>query len=141
MANSEDTIFRVRSGREEVEIRGTQLGTASSRADEHSHRETERLAPYQRCSACRWTEITVFRQDDGYSLVCQGMSSVPGEVPYAKINRADSAEEAVQRLYRVNRRGENPPEPFLPIVARKALRQAARLDDGIARSMRLRGYL
>lgn len=127
---------------EELEVRGHPLGRASSWTRGHSHGPNQISPRYQRCSACRWTEITVVRREDGrYTLISEGLTSIEGEIPYARVSVAENADEAVRRLHRLDRRGVvNPPQPFLPKVARKALLEAARADDEIAECMRGRGY-
>lgn len=137
-----DAVLNVVTDQGAREVRGTLLGKASSRVEVHNHPPTESCPPYRRCSACRWTEITVLRREDGqYVLVNEGLSQVEGEVAYARVSVATSAEAAVQRLYRVNQRGRDPLEPFLPQVARKALLSASGSDPGIEESMRSRGFL
>lgn len=137
-----DAVLNVVTDQGAREVRGTLLGKASSRVDSHNHPDGEKCPPYKRCSACRWTEITVLKREDGhYVLVNEGLSRVDGEIPYARISVAASPDAAVERLYRVNQRGRDPLEPFLPQVARKALLSASTLDDGIARVMRVRGFL
>lgn len=137
-----DAVLNVVTDRGAREVRGTLLGKSSSRVDSHNHPEGENCPPYRRCSACRWTEITVLRRGDGqYVLVNEGLSRVSGEVAYARVSVAASAEDAVQRLYRVNQRGRDPLEPFLPQVARKALLHASDADPDIRESMRSRGFI
>lgn len=137
-----ETVRRVVTSRgEELEVRGHPLGTASSRAEGHNHGPNEISPRYRRCSACRWTEITVVLRGDGrYALISEGLTSVEGEVPYARVSVAANAEDAVRRLHRHDRRTPDPEEFFLPRVARNALLDAARYDESIAESMRGRGY-
>jgi hypothetical protein len=124
-----------------VHVQGTQLGRASSKRGQHTHEPDEAPVPYKRCSACRWTEITVFRAEEGYVLVLEGMSSVTGEVPYGRVREVELAGDVVDNLYRVDRRENRDARPFLPLVARRALLDSARNDSDLAAALRLRGLL
>lgn len=123
------------------EVRGRELGRASSRSAHHSHPPGQDPEPYQRCSACRWTEITLVKTERGYTVVSEGLTEVEGEVPYGRIYTAETGEEAVRGLYRADRRVEGSTETFLPTVARKALTFAARRDPDIEQALRLRGFI
>lgn len=137
-SSDQDATFRVITGQGPQEVRGTLLGTASSRVSRHNHDRRRPCPPYRRCSACRWTEITVVRSGERYVLISEGFSDVEGEIPYGKVSVASTAYDAVRRLHRqVGGRGEY----HLPAVARKALVQAAGVDPEFREEMRVRGYL
>ena len=62
-------------------VSGAFLGIGSSHRPWHKGHPGEEWAPKRvHCSTCRWTEIRLFRLDDGTFLVVNsGMSDVPGE--------------------------------------------------------------
>lgn len=141
-SSDRDVILWVCTKTGEQEIRGRELGRSSSRTKFHSHNPQLPPEPYKRCSACRWTEITVVRPPDGgYVLVSEGLSDLEGEIPYGRIYTAESGEEVVQGLYRTDRRSHDEEEQFLPTVARKALINASGSDPEIAEAMRTRGFI
>lgn len=120
----------------QVYVTGVVLGTASSRTRAHSHDPASPPKPYQRCSACRWTQISIMRSTDRYTVVSEGMSAVPQEVPYGRVVESTDPEELIQGLYRVDSRDGRESRPFLPQVARLALAAAAEQDGLIARAIR-----
>lgn len=144
MTDGDQDVFTITTAVGGVEeVRGKPIGRASSRVNRHNHKLSDRAQPYRRCSACRWTEITIVRRDDGrYALISEGISSIQGEIAYGRVSVASSPEEAVQRLHRSDLvvKGEVV-EPFLPVVARKALINAASCDPPIAEVMRSRGFM
>jgi hypothetical protein len=83
-----------------VEITGKFLGAGStSRPFHKGHRAGEFPLKGQHCSACRWTEIGLFREDDPegeFLIVNRGMSIVPGEVE--RVSMAFATVETVKEL-------------------------------------------
>jgi len=125
-----------------VYVQGVALGSGSSRALSHSHDPSSPPAPYQRCSACRWTQITIVRGErSGYVVVSEGLSNVPGEVPYGRVTEAEDSDTLVRDLFRVDQREGRDPKPFLPKVALRALTVSAEKDSNIRRTLLGLGYL
>lgn len=89
------------------EIRGVFLGSGSSRRDRHLGHDTGTWAyPPERCSACRWMELLIFREEaeDGtasgrYLVVKCGVSDVPGETDRVSFSWALSPDEVIVALY------------------------------------------
>lgn len=127
----------------DVYVEGIALGSGSSRAAVHSHDPAKPPDPYQRCSACRWTQITIVRSRDqsGYVVVSEGMSNVAGEVPYGRVTEAEDSESLIRGLFRVDQRGGRDPKPFLPRVALRALTASAERDSEIRETLLGLGYL
>jgi hypothetical protein len=122
---------------------GYALGLATSRADQHTHREPY-AAPGTKCSACRWFAVGIYRVFDafvltdgdvpvrrptprGYVVQTVGESVVPGEQRLARVEETSSAYEVVE-LLTVRRRGA---EPFITPQSLRALARAAQLDDDV----------
>lgn len=122
--------------------RGTVLGKASSRTIKHRHPTGQAPPPYQRCSACRWTELTILRLEDGrYAVLSEGHSALKGEMTYRRFRRHDSAESVLASLYREDTRSGNDPEPILSVVGKRALIEAAVQDRSIDAVLRTEGIL
>lgn len=117
------------------------LGMASSRTIKHRHPADEAPAPYQRCSACRWTELTVFRVGAGYAILSEGHSALDGEMTYSRYRKHATAESAVASLYREDTRSGDDPTPILSIVGKRALLEAAAQDREIDTVLRTQGIL
>jgi hypothetical protein len=119
----------------EVKVTGTLLAQASSRQfNHHRHPREEHAPPRQRCSACRWTRVTLLRDEDPresqhYVIVTEGFSLVPGEGVLGKVERTSSSLWVIEYLHRKNKDREK----FLPIVARNALMMAVQYDEKLAR--------
>jgi len=90
-------------GGDPVPLDGQFIGMASSRRDSHNRRipHPDGFAPPNsrgQCSTCRWTEIRVFRDADGYLIHRSGMTIVPGESPRHPVVRVRTAYEVVESL-------------------------------------------
>lgn len=86
-----------------VPVNGKFLGMASSQRDSHNRRvpHQDGFAPAGspgQCSTCRWTEIRVFRETDGYLIHRSGMTIVPGETNRHPVVRVRTAYEVVESL-------------------------------------------
>jgi hypothetical protein len=126
-----------RDGEEHV-FTGYALGVATSRAEQHTH-ATRYAAPGDKCSACRWFSVGIYRVFDapdgadarprarGYVVQTVGESVVPGEQRLARVQETASAYEVLE-LLTVRRRGA---EPFITPQSLRALAQAAHLDDDL----------
>lgn len=96
-----------------------------------------------RCSACRWFEVRIFRvnyervgteelggwdEPSGkYLVVTYGLTSVPGEVAKRRILFTNSPFSVLEML---TQRRNN--VAFLPATSARVLSEAAALDDGLA---------
>jgi hypothetical protein len=112
---------------ETFSFHGVALGAGTSQRDSHNH-PGDYPNPGQKCSACRWYEVTIYISDDEKFIVhTTGDSKVPGEKRFSRIIETDSAFEVVEIL--VVRKRDN--DPYLPAQAARALAQAAEIDDRI----------
>lgn len=119
-------IFKDRDSREQT-ITGCFLGIGSSFRPEHKNHPGAPYAPERvHCSTCRWTEVRLFRGDDGklYVVNC-GASEVPGERDLVRLAQVETAFELVETLVAKDRRTQ---QTVLPMPARRALAQASRHD-------------
>jgi hypothetical protein len=121
---------------------GEQLSHTTSQWETHGH-SAEFAARGERCSACRWTEISLYRVPDTalaaaqvepyiggplgkYLVVTEGRSIVPGERTFVKATWTNSPYDVIEIL--TQRRGER---VTMGIPAARALAIAAEWDDGI----------
>lgn len=117
---------------------GRQLASVSSRWRTHGEHAGATATTSERCSACRWTEIEIYRADTSsinagigsalarYLVVVLGSSAVPGEETRRRLSWTNSPFEVVEVL--TQRRGG---VPTLPGPAARALARAAEFDDGL----------
>jgi hypothetical protein len=122
-----------------VLVQGTLLAQTSSRQFSHRHPETH-AKPGDRCSACRWTRITIVRDENpevarNYAVVSEGFSLVPGERVISKVERTSSPLWVIECLYRRNKEREK----YLSIVARNALLMSCEYDQKLADECEKRG--
>lgn len=111
---------------------GRLLGAATSRVNDHNHATT--FAPRgDKCSACRWFEVAVYRfrasndVHDGYVVHTVGGSVVPGEQRLSRVEYTDSAFEVIELLtIRPSNR-----KPFMMSQSARALAQASDHDDDL----------
>jgi hypothetical protein len=114
-------------------VQGTLLAQTSSRQFSHRHSDQSHAKAGERCSACRWTRITIVRDPDTegdrcYAVVQEGFSLVPGETVVGTVERTSSPLWVIRCLHRRNREKEE----YLSIVARNALLMACEYDKQIA---------
>lgn len=90
----------------------------------------------ERCSACRWNEVRLFKlrhpttADELYLVHTLGVSVVPDEFTKCRTAWATGGYEVVELLTVRPRDGD----VFLPGPAARALAAAAELDEGIRRA-------
>jgi len=110
------------------EFRGRMLGFGSSFRREHNHdAPSHRIT--QRCAACRWFELRIFKTESSMYIVHSiGPSIIPNEITFSRISYTTSPYEVVELC--TVRRGQSG-EPYLPAAAARALSQAAAQDNGI----------
>jgi hypothetical protein len=120
-----------------VHLRATLLGMGSSQRDEHSHTPNREVTS-NRCPACRWSELYVFRVHGTYAVDAQrydyavytlGPSIVTGETTRVNLRWASSGFEVVELA--MVRRGDRG-APYLPASSARALAMAADRDERIA---------
>lgn len=143
--------FRLRGrDRETLNFYGVKLGADSSEQDTHADHAGDYARKYEKCSACRWFEVAIYRRyvteevdletdpahprifeieptPGDYVVHTVGGSIVPGEHRLSRISCSDSGFEVVE-LLTVRKSGG---EPFIATQSSRALAQAAALDDGI----------
>jgi hypothetical protein len=122
-----------RDGRE-ITFRGAVLGSGSSKRDEHSHYSGYYARKGEKCSACRWFEVTIYKRtlptgDATYDFVLHtiGNSIVPNEQRFSRVAETSSAYELVELLTVRPYHGD----PFIAAQSQRALAQAASLDDDV----------
>jgi hypothetical protein len=128
--------WRVVDGNEqEARLTGEFLGSGSSRKQSHrGHPQGTWGTREDRCSACRWIEILIFREitDDRptgrYLVVKLGLTEVPSEVDRYSFKWAYSADDVVVA---VSTRGTP-----LTVPARSALARAAGRDTELREAYR-----
>lgn len=104
-----------------------QLGHHTSVRDQHYNHNGIDFAPkQQRCSACRWFEVALYRTPNDYVLWSCGHTIVPDENPRINVNRTAN-EFTIIELMTV-RKGSN---VFLPQPSALVLASAAKYDAGI----------
>jgi hypothetical protein len=119
---------------------GVQLGAGGSRRDEHGDHEDRFARRGERCSACRWLAVAIYRRrradaDDSassrftydYVVHTVGDTVVPGEKRFSRIGTTESPYEVVE-LLTVRKPGQ---DPYIAVQSSRALAQAANVDDGI----------
>lgn len=111
----------------QVRITGQFLGMGSSHRPEHKGHSRDSWAPQGvHCSTCRWTEVRLFRAEEGpFYIVNCGASDVPGERDLIRFTEVSAPFEVVENLTTVDRRTSL---PTLTFPARRALAQAASHD-------------
>lgn len=118
-------------------FKGRELGETDSHQDAHGDHAGAFAARGERCYACRWSLYRIYEvyeldqrsrvaygnRYDGRYLVCSfGMTIVPGEEVYRRMNATDSPSEVVELL--TTRRYNRP-----PILTSAAARLLARVGD------------
>lgn len=125
---------------------GQLLGSGTSRAEHHAHDESHAARPGEKCSACRWFEVAIYRRyvdvdvrgvpsadllkvetalgKRDYVVHTVGGSAVPGEDRRSRVSFTPSAFEVIELLTVRPRDGE----PYIAQQSALALAQAAALD-------------
>jgi hypothetical protein len=112
-----------------IKIRGRLLGFSTSQREQHNHPSPVDVDTRWKCSACRWVEIRLLKDDDdSYVVSTLGRTIVQGETDRSRVVFTDSPFEVIERL---TDRRPNQRQPRLPLAAALALSQAAAIDDGI----------
>lgn len=125
------------------EFYGRLLGAGTSRADHHTDHASRYADRGEKCSACRWFEVALYRrlqptttgnggesQTADYVVHTVGGSAVPGEERRSRVSYTSSAFEVIELLTVRPHRGE----PFIAQQSARALAQAASLDDDMRES-------
>lgn len=119
----------------EARLTGMFLGSGSSRQERHhTHAPDAWGSKEDRCGACRWIEIMIFREaDDGrptgrYLVVRVGASEVPGETDRFSFTWAYSADDVVVAVSTRNKPLTKP--------AKTALARAAGRDEELREAYR-----
>lgn len=156
-------VFSLPQRRGRLEFLGVLLAEVSTRADEHVelvHPPGRHAAPGDRCSACRWSEVRVYRvtaavgvcgdcraaeatrtdprspdprPSFGWVVETVGGSSVPGETARTRAVHVHEPRRVVSTLVqqRTDRNGDVL-DAFIPTFARRALDEAADEDPALA---------
>jgi hypothetical protein len=112
-------------------VTGRLIGYASSHRDRHSPHPMTHARPGEKCPACRWFEVRIFRLEPAddqrgvYAVHTQGPSRVPGEIVKCRLVFAQTGYEVIELLT------VRQDSVFLPAASSRALSQAAGLDRGI----------
>lgn len=141
--------LRGRDG-ETLDFEGVLLGRDSSEQDIHTDHPDDYAKKYEKCSACRWFEVAIYRryvtegsdletdparpriypidpEPGDYVVHTIGGSIVPGEHRLSRISITDSAFEIIEFLT-VRKQGS---EPFITAQSSRALAQAASKDEDL----------
>jgi hypothetical protein len=96
-----------------VTFKGRLLGETTSHQDQHIHRDGDFARKNERCYACRWSWYQIYELDeldqrskvaygtayDGRYLVASfGMTNVPGEEIFRRLDATDSPAEVIELL-------------------------------------------
>lgn len=119
----------------EARFQGRVLGFATSEDNRHTHPDDRVAAAGERCSACRWFEITLYETDPElsddarYLVFTRGATVVPGEQHFDKLTWVESPLEIIEVLT-VRQDGK----PSIPKPSGRALAQAADRNDEVRRA-------
>lgn len=133
MGELQEVEFTVQTVSGPETIHGMQLGTSSSYRGSHNHvSEFANASAGERCSACRWMEVTIVFDVAGeqYIVVISGRSRVPGEIDRCRVERTTSPVWVIETLSMPQRRPGDTPK--LSKTALRAVTEAARFDADIA---------
>lgn len=133
---------------ETLDFTGRLLGRDSSYQSHHTHDALRSAAKNEKCSACRWFEVAIYRryltekidldtippaisaiepEPGDYIVHTVGVSTVAGEQRLSRIASTDSAFEIIEFL--TVRKVDK--EPFITVQSSRALAQAAARDEDI----------
>lgn len=119
----------------ELEFQGTLLARASSQRPDHNEYTVHvdgHAKQYERCSACRWFEVELYRSEDPearWVAHTVGRTTVPGEDARHRL-RATSDPQRVVSFLTVASRADGVVR--VPTVTRGALDRAADVDPEFA---------
>jgi hypothetical protein len=118
---------------------GALLGHGTSHRDHHNHYPRRFAQRGEKCSACRWFEVAIYRRttahDDptgvtlghDYVIHTVGWSVIPGEQRLSRVQFTSSAFEIIEMLT-VRHQDK---EPFIAVQSARALAQAAGVDQAV----------
>lgn len=119
---------------EVIQFDGVLLGTGTSQRDEHTHHRSRTARKGEKCSACRWFEVALYRRwftpdrsESDYVVHTVGVSTVPGEQRLSRVSFTTSAFEVLELL--TVRKPDS--DPFIAVQSSRALAQAASRDEDI----------
>jgi hypothetical protein len=87
-----------------VRFCGVRLAQTTSRRHEHDHPDRDGVqvryaTPGERCSACRWFEVAIYRSTAGvYAVHTLGHSIVPGEIRKTRVEITDASRSFPPRV-------------------------------------------
>lgn len=124
-----DWILPNNDGSSTVELNGKLLGVSSSHWDRHvGHKPEEYVAPGDRCGACRWFEVRIFRDQDNkqYMIHYAGRSIIPEEKTRSRYEWLNGAHAVLESLTTRRVAGV-----YLTPPAARVLAQAAGQDKAL----------
>lgn len=135
LGQRDEFTLPIGTGDDSTVIDATFLGLGTSERPTHRDHVGKYANPArnERCTACRWFELRIFRVESGgrgYVMHYTGRSIVPGETQRYRIERVVGSYEAVEQLT-VRRDDAGRREVYLPGPAARALAQAASFDEDI----------
>lgn len=134
---------------ETVGFYGELLGSTESHQLEHFHEAGRHARKNERCYACRWSEYRIYRVDEWaepitpingterYVVVSYGVTVVPGERTFRRVDATSSPAEVVQLL--TTRKYGQPPR--ITSAAAKLLARVSDLDEKIQEAWDSRAVL
>lgn len=123
-----------------TKILATLLGEGTSRSDVHSHLD-DVAAPGQKCSACRWSEVKIFRlpevdgQRGDYVVHTAGRSAIPGEFTKTRLVRTASPRAVIDALIVQRYEDGELRDTFITRPAQDALDAATDQDDDLGEAL------
>ena len=125
----------VATSRGELLFDGTLLGTTDSHQEEHFDHVTAHARKGDRCYACRWSEYSIYLLDADdrkriggrYLVTSYGMSVVPGETIFRRVNATDSPTEVIELLTT----RKHMQKPAITGAAARLLARASDLDEDL----------
>lgn len=130
-----DTEWILHTQSSATNLTGQLIGVGMSHKEQHSHRGGTNRG----CTACRWSELYIFRvsvladpvgeQRFRYCVYALGPSTVEGEITRGRIRWMNSGYEVVE--FATVRRGDRG-APYIPSANARALAMAADVDRKVA---------
>lgn len=115
-----------------VTIYAVRLGHGTSRSDVHSH-ITDVAERGRKCSACRWSEVQIFKTLLGdYVIHTAGHSAVPGEFTKTRLVRTAVPQAVIDALVVERFEAGELKDTFITRPAQDALDDATDLDVPLA---------
>lgn len=129
------TTFAVATSTGTVTFDGRMLGETDSHQPDHFQHTTIHARKGERCYACRWSEYALYLVDEKdrrkvggkYLVTSYGISVVPGESIFRRVNATDSPTEVIELLTT----RKHMQKPAITGAAARLLARASDLDEDL----------